>query len=103
MILILSFLSVCTTTITNRPEAERPMVINLFSVLTTEDSMVIAIGSPNIVVASSNEIPCFLKFDRALDASHSNSKLMIRVYHEKVTSHTGQYLLYSTILVGHFS
>ena len=81
MILILSFLSVCTTTITNRPVAVRPMVTSLFSPLTTEDSIVIALRSPKMVVASSNEMPCFLRFDRALEASHSKSRLMRGFYH----------------------
>jgi hypothetical protein len=45
--------------------------------------MVIALGSPNIVVASSKEIPCFLIFDRALEASLSKSKLMLPDYHWK--------------------
>ena len=83
MILILSFLSVCTTTITNRPVAERPMVTSLFSPLTTEDSIVIALRSPNMVVASSNEMPCFLRFDRALEASHSKSRLIQSFYHRR--------------------
>jgi hypothetical protein len=59
------------------------MVTSLFSPLTTEDSMVIALGSPKIVVASSKEIPCFLRFDRALEASHSKSRLIDPDYHER--------------------
>jgi hypothetical protein len=58
------------------------MVTSLFSPLTTEDSIVIALRSPKIVVASSKEMPCFLRFDRALEASHSKSRLMGRLYHD---------------------
>jgi hypothetical protein len=71
----------CTTTITKRPVAERPIVTSLFSPLTTEDSIVIALGSPEMVVASSKEIPCLFRFNRALEASHSKSRLMRRFYH----------------------
>lgn len=36
-----------------------------------------------MVVASSKEIPCFLTFERALEASHSKSRLMNLDYHER--------------------
>lgn len=31
-----------------------------------------------------NEMPCFLRFDRALEASHSKSRLMRILYHDNV-------------------
>jgi hypothetical protein len=34
-----------------------------------------------MVVASSNEMSCFLRFDRALEASHSKSRLIRGFYH----------------------
>ncbi len=42
-----------------------------------------------MVVASSNDTPCFRRFDLALEPSHSNSKVMRMMYHALLTSATG--------------
>jgi hypothetical protein len=52
-----------------------PRFVKTLKMLTMEPFFTPLLGSPNVREASSTENPCLFRFDRALEASHSKSRL----------------------------